>query len=296
MFAKACRKAWDFTRPVVMFMQCVDGKCRTSVGSYVVVNREGWFLSAWHLYTLMTDLNATVTNIETYHQQVEAVTNDRRLSHGDRKRALKHLKAPPGSAAVKWAPWWTNHGIRVVDIAGIPDADIMLGRLDPFDPATVPSYPSFKDPATPVVQGTSLCRLGYPFPTVTATYDSARNLFDIDVSKFQLPVFAIEGILTRQIEVSANAAGYRNAFIETSSPGLKGQSGGPVVDVNGTVWGIQSKTQHLSLGFDPPVPVEPEQAAGHRHEHQFLNVGWASHPATIAGLLREKGIAHTLTA
>lgn len=40
------------------------------------------------------------------------------------------------------------------------------------------------------------------------------------------------------------------------------------------LWAIQSQTQHLSLGFDPEVPVDPKQAGGSRkREHQFLNVG-----------------------
>jgi hypothetical protein len=83
--------------------------------------------------------------------------------------------------------------------------------------------------------------------------------------------------------------------LETSSPGLKGQSGGPIVDTRGVVWGIQSKTANLSLGFDPTVPSEDGKKQGSRKEHQFLNVGWAAHPETIVGLLKEKGVSHTLS-
>lgn len=38
-------------------------------------------------------------------------------------------------------------------------------------------------------------------------------------------------------------------FIETSTPRLRGQSGGPIFDVNGAIWAIQSQTHHLKLGF-----------------------------------------------
>jgi hypothetical protein len=36
-------------------------------------------------------------------------------------------------------------------------------------------------------------------------------------------------------------------FIETSTPGLRGQSGGPLFDAKGEIWGIQSRTNFLEL-------------------------------------------------
>jgi hypothetical protein len=75
-------------------------------------------------------------------------------------------------------------------------------------------------------------------------------------------------------------------YIETSSPGLKGQSGGPMFDINGVVWAIQAKTIHLPLGFDAEVPGRK----GHT-EHQFLNVGLGVHPETLLGALRNLGVA-----
>lgn len=64
------------------------------------------------------------------------------------------------------------------------------------------------------------------------------------------------------------------ALIETSSPGLKGQSGGPIFDKEGTVFGIQSRTMHFPLGFAPPV----QDGTARHKEHQFINVGARSSP------------------
>jgi hypothetical protein len=50
-------------------------------------------------------------------------------------------------------------------------------------------------------------------------------------------------------------------FVEMSSPGLRGQSGGPRFDVNGMVWGLQSRTQHLALGFSPQVEVNAKTSS-----------------------------------
>ena len=137
--------------------------------------------------------------------------------------------------------------------------------------------------------GTSLCRLGFPFNDVTPTYDGTS--FAIPPQAFPMPFFPNDGILTRFVIVSQSSVGYDVGFLETSSPGLRGQSGGPIFDREGTVWSIQSQTRHLPLGFSPPVPNGKKNEV----EHQFLNVGWGTHPATIAGLLSECGISYELS-
>ena len=38
--------------------------------------------------------------------------------------------------------------------------------------------------------------------------------------------------------------------LELSTPGLRGQSGGPLFDEDGLICGMQSSTNHLHLGFD----------------------------------------------
>ena len=93
------------------------------------------------------------------------------------------------------------------------------------------------------------------------------------------------------MKVGDHQLGYTIGFLETSSPGLMGQSGGPIFDVRGTVWSIQSRTMHLPLGFNPPVP----NATRGEVEHQFLNVGWGTHPQTLVGALRGRGVTFALS-
>ena len=57
-------------------------------------------------------------------------------------------------------------------------------------------------------------------------------------------------------------------------------------DVDCRVWGIQSRTHHLDLGFSPKVA----SPAGETVEHQFLNVGIATHPSELLDLAAEKGV------
>jgi hypothetical protein len=81
-------------------------------------------------------------------------------------------------------------------------------------------------------------------------------------------------------------------YVETSSPGLRGQSGGPIFDAHGSIWAIQSQTVHLQLGFSPQV----KQGGTQHTEHQFLNVGWGVHAETVLGLLNQLGIEHNVSA
>ena len=59
-----------------------------------------------------------------------------------------------------------------------------------------------------------------------------------------------------------------------------------MVDREGVLWGIQSQTKHLELGFGPEATTGKNQFL----KNQFLNVGWAVHPETIAGFLEKHDI------
>jgi hypothetical protein len=129
-------------------------------------------------------------------------------------------------------------------------------------------------------------RSGDLHPQVAVSFDPARSAFILD--QLQLGLFPIEGILTRLIA----SAGTPAQFIETSSPGLRGQSGGPVCDARGRIWGIQSRTAHLPLGFNPTITVNGRTF----EEHQFINLGWAVHVRLILDALRARGVEVDISA
>jgi len=60
-----------------------------------------------------------------------------------------------------------------------------------------------------------------------------------------IPIFPIDGIVTRNVAEGTEIMG-----IELSTPGLRGQSGGPLFDEDGIIYGMQQSTKHLHLGFD----------------------------------------------
>ncbi len=110
-----------------------------------------------------------------------------------------------------------------------------------------------------------------------------------------LPLFPIEGMFTRVViapmpEMENGGGGSSGKFIETSSPGLVGQSGGPIVDSEGAVWALQSHTRHYPLGFSPPIPGQGKNPAA--KEHQFMNVGLGVHAEIILNLLKQRDVEH----
>jgi hypothetical protein len=140
-------------------------------------------------------------------------------------------------------------------------------------------------------QGQSLCRLGYPFPEFN-NFGYNATIDDIEWTKggHQASVpFPLDGILTRHIN---DETGY-NYALEMSTPGLRGQSGGPLFDTNGVVYGMQFATRHLHLGFDM-VNYEVWLNA-HRAKvsnHPFLHVGLCINAETIKEFLRQQGVKY----
>jgi hypothetical protein len=121
---------------------------------------------------------------------------------------------------------------------------------------------------------------------IPCTFDEQKNAFGVSFPQ-NLAFFPLEGILTREVLANDPVTGVVERYIETSSPGLKGQSGGPIFDQHGVVWGMQVRTQHYPLGFDASLAVDGKTKVG----AQFLNVGWGVHAQTIHDALSERGIA-----
>lgn len=162
--------------------------------------------------------------------------------------------------------------------------DLGVGKLDPFDSTWVKTYPVFKDQTKNFEPGKSLCKLGFPFHQFQPTWEAATEKFMLPPGALPMPRFPIEGIFTRISEVRVEGdekPAYPIRYLETSSPGLLGQSGGPTFDDQATIWAIQAKTSHLPLGF-----------VG---QNQYFNVGLGVHPDTMFPIFKEAGIAYQLS-
>ncbi len=289
--------ARQFTWPVVISVKHVSGKCSAGMGALVVINNEGWFVTAYHIVDQIEKLMTANGQVQAFIAQRAAIENNAALSSGQRKKQLAALGKLHKDAPEQFSIYYGRDGVQVANggqFKSIPQIDIAVGKLEPFDPSWVSTYPTFKDPAKDYDPGQSLCKLGFPLHQLTPIYHDNPPRFELPPEALPLPFFPIDGILTRFANVvSPTVPGqppppplpFPLMWIETSSPGLKGQSGGPTFDSKGTVWGIQVQTTSYALGFAQKTIPE-----------QYLNVGLGVHAQTLIDFFNHEGIKFQLSA
>ena len=283
MFVEACAKAMQFTRPMVISTAHVDGTVDSGFGAYTVINREGWAITAAHCVHTLNQIKMDAEKM----REVDAYN----ASHPDDKKQYdpKWLKAQ--------SIWWGNDFIKFDQIHILYELDLALVKLVGLPANYVTEFPVLKDPES-LHQGMSLCRLGYPFMKINTQFEPDQNRFKLEGLKPDLPqqYFPYEGMLTRIVLrgivkpdgtiTNVGPNGIVPLFIEASTPGLKGQSGGPIVDVKGNMIGMQSQTANLPLGFGDM------QVDGKYMPEQFINVGLGVHVKTIIAALDKFGIKY----
>lgn len=289
MFRNAFAIARQYTFPIVISQKTMAGDCTSTIGAFVVINDKGWILTAGHILQDLGVLTLAEQKAREIRGRRADIESDPSLSSVEKDERLSQIESLPDDHVDRASAWWGFDGAKILDGQVIGSVDIGVGRLDPFDPAWVSTYPTFKDPSKDFEPGASLCRLGYPFHAVQAVWNEENSTFGLSAGSMPPPIFPIDGIFTRTATINppgSPAPGFPLMWLETSSPGLKGQSGGPIIDTQGSIWAIQSHTAHYPLGFNPPIPG----SASDEREHQFLNVGRGVHAETIFGLLQELGV------
>lgn len=291
MFSNAYKLASCFTQPVITSTRFFDKTVKCGCGAFIILNDEGWVITVAHLFQPYFAFQQHTKEVATYKKQLHAIQQDRKLNPKEKRKRIARLKTNP-----KWVTnysfWWGRDGVQLKDTKSLPKGDLVIGRLEPFDPKTISTYPVLKNPNSNLNLGTSLCKLGFPFHNIKATFDETANTFKFAPGTLPLPRFPIEGIYTRNVTAGKSKDGkYKIKFLETSSPGLRGQSGGPIFDVKGTIWAVQSKTIHFPLGFSPKVKQRQKEV----EEHQFLNVGWGVHPELIVAFLKDNAVKFSLS-
>jgi hypothetical protein len=290
VFAKALRKVSNYTLPVIISKRLVDGTVQCSCGTFIVVNSDGWFVTAAHIFDDFLQSQKDTVEIGAYEAAVQQIQADLSLNSKAKRKQLSRL--------TRKAEWIRTHSLfwgglpaSAIDVALDPIADLAVGRLEPFSGNSIIEYPVFRNPAGELPHGSSLCRLGFPFHSITATFDQGINQFILAPGVLPIPRFPNDGIHTRVVIIPSPDGSRQAKFIETSTPGLRGQSGGPIFDADANVWAIQSRTMSLPLGFSPVVKQGNKEIT----EHQFMHVGWGSHVEEVVRMLTDRNIKFSLS-
>ena len=256
MFRRACKDLLSTVLPAVIAWRLRRGKVDCGVGAGMFVNPDGWFITAGHI----------LSRIPTLDNQVKINNSPKR-------------KGRRGNEVTEYA-FLLGHnsgmGIKAQVNASI---DLGIARLEGVKPPPNYVFPKFR--VRDVEQGELLCRAGFPFvEDRRPKWSASKKKFEFD-QFFPLPMFVNEALVSRfaNVEVGGRNVG---TWIETSSPGLRGQSGGPLVDIDGYICGIQVNTEHYPLGFRGKA------------RNQFLHVGRAIHSKTVRDELDKRNIDYYL--
>jgi hypothetical protein len=187
MFRAAIKEAMGFTLPIVSSLLTCSGVCRSGVGTFVIINDEGWFVTAAHIMKSFSDLAAA-----------EAKTRAKELAMAQGSRANRRAArsiGPSPNDIDKWSGWFGLHGVGLDPTAGslavVEICDLAVGKLTNFDPSAIKNYPVFKDPGKDFEPGTGLCRLGFPFYDVGTSFVPGSGF---QLANVPLPIFPNEGI------------------------------------------------------------------------------------------------------
>ncbi|MBR6205345.1 MAG: trypsin-like peptidase domain-containing protein [Candidatus Methanomethylophilaceae archaeon] len=278
MFAEACRTAKGFTRPVATSIRYQDGTVTTALNSFIIVNRDGWALTAGHTFD-------TLVKHENDRKKMEEIS--RMSAPGQPGAPSSPVKMDP-KFILNHSFWWGWDGVLISEVTVDRKIDIALVKLVNFKPEMVSNYPVFASPDS-ISLGKSVCRLGHPFVDPPTEFDPVHNAFRIPKIDSDAAMFVNDGVVSKIVTIKKAGNSLIDAvYMDTSTPGYRGQAGGPIVDVKGRVCGMQINTLALPFGFHSASPEGERNPV----EDQYCCVGRGVHVKTIREFLDSKNIRY----
>jgi hypothetical protein len=288
MFEKAIVKVNEFTRPLLSIMRFYESeKVIPGAATMFFVNNDGWALTCRHVAEQLIAAEQITKKYMDFKN--ELAFKPEKVAPKQWKHDLEKKYQYSKSMAVELK----NRFINCVDVINFEirlhkSYDIALIKFNNFHNLFVSHFPVFPKDTSSLVQGKSLCKIGYPFPEFTNyQYNKEQDQIDWNETGNPItPVFPLDGMVTRHL---LGLPGEIMGF-EMSSPGLRGQSGGPIFDENGIIWGMQFATNHLDLNFDINQTVLRDGNEVKVSDHAFLNVGLGIHINVIKRFLVENSV------
>lgn len=241
MFVNAIKLCSGFTRPIYYGVKTYGSDTlHNGISTIIVLNEDGWFLTCKHVAKLMVK--------ENYLNQVyPKLLIELSRKNESRKSKEERLRIKEDDVVLITNFFSVKEVGKPFSIKFIEHEylDIAVGQLTGNE-IQATNYPTFSrnDPEP----GQSLCKLGFPFPEYDGfTFNADKDRIVIKKGgDFRATLFPLDGMMTRDL---IDNQGKRTMF-EMSSPGLRGQSGGPIFDSRGIVYGIQTATKLEDLDLD----------------------------------------------
>ena len=289
MFINAIARAAEFTRPIHFITRRLGSPdVLPGAGTLFFVNADGWALTCKHVAQELVGADQLRTRYAAFKAERAAIPGGQTS-----RQPFRELERHYGFTAASTVESLNSfvgcvEGTVEIDLRMHATLDVALLHFRNFTRLLCTAFPVFAADGRLLRQGKSLCRLGFPFPEFNNfEYDAqADEIRWTSAGRAQSPQFPIDGMVTRHL---GDASGQITGF-EMSTPGLRGQSGGPAFDVDGRVWGMQSATNHLDLDFDVDLDVLRSGVSRRVKDSAFLHVGHCLHVDVLKQFMHEHGV------
>jgi hypothetical protein len=288
MFVKAIEAVDSFTKPIHTITRTYGGLVSPGTSTLFFVNDEGVAITCKHVLGLITEADKLNKSFLEFKKERDSLPKNGKFKDGLRILENKYKLKKDTIVGIK-----NNFMNSVSPITGIefhahPTLDLAILRFKGFTQKHYTSHALFVKDSNKAQQGRYLCRLGYPFPEFN-NFQYNQTIDDIEWTTTGIissPRFPIDGIITRHIGLDNRIVG-----IEMSTPGLRGQSGGPLFDTEGLVYGMQFATSHLHLGFDTKdKEIVSDGKKSKISNFPFLHVGQCIHADIIKEFLSQHSV------
>ena len=289
MFVEAIEIAAKFTRPIYSIGRNYNSSIIVpGTATLFFVNSDGWALTCRHVVEQLAGAEALARKAQDFCGELDRLRGTQK-----EKRLLKELEKKYGYT--KNTVFELHH--RFIDcvegdlschITKHQQFDIALVKFEGYTRLLCDAFPVFPSDTSTLQPGKMLCRLGFPFPEFTnfAHDEKADRISWTETGRKTTPRFPIEGMMTRRLR---DGGGQVYGF-EMSTPGLRGQSGGPAVDTVGRVWGMQFATKHVDLDFDVDQEVLRRGVKRHVTDSAFLHVGGCIHIDVLKAFMKANNV------
>lgn len=288
MFVEAIKNVDTFTRPIHTIVRTYGGLITPGTSTLFFVNEDGVAITCKHVLNLIVQADQVNNNYQNFKRERDALKRDGKFKRNLKGLEIKYKLKKDTPIQIK------NRFINSVDPIGNiryhahPTLDLAILIFEGFNNKIYDGHATFVNNPDKIAQGKYLCRLGYPFPEFN-NFEFNEVNDDIEWNNTgnpSSPRFPIDGIISR-FGAENNAV----SSIEMTTPGLKGQSGGPLFDTDGFIYGMQFLTNHLHLGFD----IDNKEIINNGKKtkvsnHPFLNVGHCVHVERIKEFLNQHNV------
>jgi Trypsin-like peptidase domain len=268
MFENAIEEVSRFTRPMHTIIRNYNGLTSPASATFFFVNDRGVAITCKHVAQVILNADKINQNFSAFKQELSRIPKDGKFKTGLKGLELKYHYTPESTVQMKHNFMNSFDTISEITCHIHPTLDLAILEFKGFNNTfyqshAFPEFSNFRhNPQTDDIEWTA---------------DGNQNS----------PIFPIDGIVTRFVaERETGITG-----IEMSTPGLRGQSGGPLFDTDGKVCGMQFATRHLHLGFDmKDHEIFMDGKKIKIANHPFLHVGVCVHVDRIKEFLHQHNI------